>query len=108
MSKKDLTFTEDKRAIKRINAWRDKNVKMPKDATAADYADRTIYKRRSEEFQAGHNPMCMTPFEQECVNQEKNSRQDARRIYIRGIQGRDGGNRCQDYESTFEDGPEQN
>jgi len=108
MSKKDLTFTEDKRAIKRENAWRDKDIKMPKDMTAADYADRTIFARRAAEFQAFHNPMSQTPFEQECVNQEKNGRQDARRNYIRGIQGRDGGNKCLDYERTFEDGPEQN
>jgi hypothetical protein len=108
MSKKDLTFTEDKRSIKRENAWRDKNVKMPKDQTGADYADRTIFARRAAEFQAMHNPMSMTSFEQECVNQEKNSRQDARRNYIRGIQGRDGGNKCDDYESKFEDGPETN
>jgi hypothetical protein len=108
MSRNDLTKTEDKRAIKRENAWRDCDIKMPKDETAKEYADRSIFKRRAAEFQAMNNPMAMNKFEQMCVNQEKNSRQDARRNYIRGIQGRDGGDKCDDYESKFEDGPETN
>jgi hypothetical protein len=50
----------------------------------------------------------VTPFEQQQVYKEKQARVDARQNYIRGIQGRDGGERTDRYERTFEDGPETN
>ena len=103
------TFKEDKSIKSREASFHDyKNHKEPKVMTGADYADRTIYARRASEFQAFHNPMSQTPFEQQRVYQEKQARQDARKIYIQGIQGRDGGSRCLDDERKFEDGPEVN
>lgn len=106
---KDETFRESKSAKNRESAYHDhKNHKEPHVMTGSDYADRTIYARRAAEFQAGHNPMQQTAFEQQRVSQEKLSRMDARDIYIKGIQGRDGGDRCLNYERTFEDGPEVN
>ncbi len=109
MVKKDETFHESRQAMKREAAQHDyQNHKCPKVMTGADYADRTIYARRAAEFQAFNNPMSMTPFEQQQVYKEKQERVDARDIYIKGIQGRDGGNRCDKYERTFEDGPETN
>lgn len=109
MVRKDETFRESKPAKNRESAWRDaKHHRMPLESTSADYVDRTIFERRAKEFQAMNNPMEQTRFEQQLVNQEKQQRQDARQGYIKGIQGRDGGNRCLDYERTFEDGPEVN
>lgn len=109
MARKDLTFTESKEAMRREAAQHDyANHKCPNVMTGSDYADRTIYERRAKEFQAFNNPMSMTPFEQQMVYKEKQSRIDARQNYIKGIQGRDGGNRCDQYESKFEDGPETN
>jgi hypothetical protein len=105
---KDLTFTEDQRSKNRETAIRDRTKTMPIDETLKEYVDRSVHNRRAAEFQAMHNPAQMTQFEQTMVNQEKNSRQDARRNYIRGVQGRDGGDRCDDYQSKFEDGPETN
>lgn len=103
------TFKEDPKIKSREASFHDHmKHKEPKSMTGADYADRTIYARRASEFQAMNNPMSMTPFEQQRVYQEKQTRQDARDIYIQGIQGRDGGDRCLDYEKTFEDGPELN
>ena len=103
------TFKESKPAMKREASMHDhKHHREPMAPTGSDYADRTIYARRAAEFQALNNPMSQTPFEQQRVSQEKLARQDARDIYIKGIQGRDGGNRCLDYERTFEDGPEVN
>jgi hypothetical protein len=84
------------------------NHKCPHEMTGADYADRTIYARRAAEFQAFNNPMSMNPFEEQQVYKEKQDRIDARQNYIKGIQGRDGGNRVDRYESKFEDGPEIN
>jgi len=107
-SKNDLTFTEDDRSYKRETAIRDRTKSMPLDETVKEYVDRSVHQRRAAEFQAMNNPMKMTQFEQTMVNEEKNARQDARRNYIRGVQGRDGGSRCDDYESKFEDGPETN
>ena len=106
---KDETFRQSNAAKNRKSAYHDaKNHKVPTVMTGADYADRTIYARRAAEFQAFNNPMAQTPFEQQRVSQEKLSRMDARDIYIKGIQGRDGGDRCINYERTFEDGPEVN
>jgi len=103
------TFKQDKSIKARESACHDaKNHKCPKEDVAKEYAERTIYARRAREFQAMNNPMAMNGFEQMLVNQEKLQRQDARHIYIQGIQGRDGGDRCLDYESKFEDGPEVN
>lgn len=104
-----MTFQEDPAFRRRDSAWNDAgHYRMPLENTVKDYVDRTICKRRAAEFQAGHNPMEQTRFEQQLVNQEKQIRIDARQEYIRGIQGRDGGNRFQNYERTFEDGPEVN
>lgn len=110
MVKKPInTFTESKPAMKREASFHDhQHHKEPMAMTGSDYADRTIYARRAAEFQALNNPMCQTPFEQQRVYQEKQSRVDARDTYIKGIQGRDGGDRCDRYESKFEDGPEEN
>lgn len=109
MAKKDITFTDSRQAMKREAAQHDyQHHDCPKVMTGADYADRTIYARRAKEFQAMSNPMSMTPFEQQQVYKEKQERVDARDIYIKGIQGRDGGDRCDRYERTFEDGPETN
>jgi len=109
VKQKDETFRESKSAKNRESSLHDhKNHKEPMVMTGADYADRTIYARRAAEFQAFNNPMAQTPFEQQRVSQEKLQRMDARDMYIKGIQGRDGGNRCLDYERTFEDGPEVN
>jgi len=106
MVRKDETFRESKPTKNRESAWRDaRHHQMPLEPTAADYVDRTIFERRAKEFQAMNNPMSQTRFEQQLVNQEKVQREDAREIYIKGIQGRDGGNRCDNYERTFEDGP---
>src|ERR1700691_3644498 len=103
MIKKDETFEESKPAMKREAAQHDnQHHKCPHEMTGADYADRTIYARRAAEFQATHNSMSQTPFEQQLVYKEKQARVDARDIYIKGIQGRDGGNRCDRYESKFE------
>ena len=103
------TFKESKPAKNRESSFHDhQNHKEPMVMTGADYADRTIYARRAAEFQAGSNPMQMTKFEQQRVSQEKLERMDHRDMYIKGIQGRDGGNRCDDYERTLEDGPEVN
>ena len=103
------TLKESKPAMKREAAQHDYSKhKCPKEMTGSDYADRTIYARRAEEFQAFNNRMAMTPFEQQQVYKEKQQRVDARDIYIKGIQGRDGGDRCDRYESKFEDGPESN
>lgn len=104
----DLTFTEDKRANSKEAAIRDRRRSMPIDETVKEYVDESVYRRRSAEFQAMQNPVSMNQFEQTLVNQEKNCREDARHEYIRGIQGRDGGARCDKYESKFEDGPEEN
>ena len=109
MHNKDLTFTESKQAKKRMAASHDhQHHDYPKVMTGSDYADRTIFARRAAEFQGNHNPMSMTSFEQHQVNMEKQEREDNRQNYIRNIQGRDGGNRCDRYERTFEDGPETN
>jgi|GEM_PF-3883959 hypothetical protein len=103
------TFKESKPAKARESSYHDnKDHKEPKVMTGADYADRTIFARRSAEFQAGCNPMKQTAFEQQRVSQEKLERMDHREEYIKGIQGRDGGNRLDSYERTFEDGPEVN
>jgi hypothetical protein len=103
------TFKESKPAYKREAAYHDaKDYKEPMTMTGADYADRTIYARRAAEFQAMSNPMKQTAFEQQRVSQEKLERMDHRDQYIKGIQGRDGGNRCDKFERTFEDGPEVN
>lgn len=103
------TFKESKPAMKREAAEHDyAHHKCPHEMTGADYADRTIYERRAREFQAMSNPMGMSLFEQQQAYKEKQARVDARDIYIKGIQGRDGGNRCDRYESTFQDGPEVN
>jgi hypothetical protein len=100
------TFKESKPAMKREAAMHDaKRHKEPVVMTGADYADRTIYARRAAEFQAMKNPMQQTAFEQQRVYQEKQQREDARDIYVKGIQGRDGGNRCDRFEDKFEDGP---
>lgn len=109
MARKDETFHESKQAYKREAAYHDsKNYKEPHIMTGADYAERTIYARRANDFQAGNAPMHQTPFEQQMVAREKLQRMDARDMYIKGIQGRDGGSRCDNYERTFEDGPEVN
>jgi|SRR6185437_5124258 len=109
MAKKDMTFTESRQSMKRETAQHDyAHHKYPKEMTGSDYADRTIYARRAREFQAMNNPMSMTEFEQQEVYKEKQARVDARDIYIKGIQGRDGGNRSDRFESKFEDGPETN
>jgi hypothetical protein len=109
MAKKDITFTESKQAMKREASQHDyQHHDCPKVMTGEDYANRTIYARRAREFQGFSNPMSMTSFEQQEVNKEKQARVDARQNYIRGIQGRDGGNRVDNYERTFQDGPETN
>jgi hypothetical protein len=103
------TYKESKSAIRRESAEHDNaHHRLPKEITGGDYADRTIYARRAAEFQGFNNPMSMSPFEQQLVDREKQQRVDARDIYIKGIQGRDGGNRCDKYERTFEDAPESN
>jgi hypothetical protein len=48
-------------------------------------------KDRHNEFQRGHNPMAMSPFEMDLVRREKLERMNARDKYVMGIQGRDGG-----------------
>jgi hypothetical protein len=109
MSKKDLTYTTAKGIKKREASQHDyENHSCPHVMTGSDYADRTIYERRARDFQGFCNPMEMTPFEQQRVYQEKQARVDARDIYIEGIQGRDGGDRCDKYENKFEDGPDVN
>ena len=106
---KDETFRESKSAYAREASFHDyQRYKEPMVMTGADYADRTIYARRAAEFQAMNNPMKQTAFEQQRVSQEKLERMDHRDMYIKGIQGRDGGSRCDNYERTFEDGPEVN
>ena len=103
------TFKESKPAMKREAGDHDnQHHKEAHVMTGADYAERTIYARRAAQFQAGHDPMQQSSFEQQLVAREKLERMDARDIYIKGIQGRDGGNRCDRYESKFEDGPETN
>ncbi len=104
-----MTFTEDRKSNKREAGYEDaRHHREPLTPTAKDYVDRTIFARRAAEFQAGNDPMKQTRFEQQLVNQEKQEREDHRQSYIRGIQGRDGGNRRDNYERTFEDGPEVN
>ena len=48
---------------------------------------------RHEKFQFGGNPMEMTPFEKELAYKEKMERELAKQVYVRGVQGPDGG-RC--------------
>lgn len=49
------------------------------------------YNERHKKFQLGTNPMEMTPFEKSRAMEEKREREDARKNYVEGIQGRDGG-----------------
>ena len=48
-------------------------------------------KQRHKSFQFGSNPMKMTEFEKALAEDEKYQREKARKEYIEGIQGRDGG-----------------
>jgi hypothetical protein len=48
-------------------------------------------KQKHQRFQFGSNPMKMTEFEKALAEDEKFQREKARRDYIKGIQGRDGG-----------------
>lgn len=48
-------------------------------------------KQRHEPFQLGTNPMHMSAFEAHKVEKERMERLEAHRKYVRGIQGRDGG-----------------
>ena len=53
--------------------------------------EKAKYERRAKEFQAMHNPMKMSPFEQMQAKKDVQNRKDTRSDYTRGIQGRDGG-----------------
>ncbi len=44
-----------------------------------------------EGFQFGTNPMKMSAYEQAMVLKEREERETARKDYVKGIQGRDGG-----------------
>lgn len=46
---------------------------------------------RHEKFQLGSNPMAMSEFEKSLVAKEKAEREIAKQVYIRGVQGVDGG-----------------
>lgn len=48
-------------------------------------------KQRHQRFQFGSNPVKMTEFEKALAEDEKYQREKARKEYIAGIQGRDGG-----------------
>lgn len=53
--------------------------------------DRAIEKRRSAEFQAGHNPVAPNAFEKHLIEKEAAERWHNKTKYISGIQGVDGG-----------------
>lgn len=46
---------------------------------------------RHNKFQLGSNPMAMTEFEKSLKIKEEAEREIARQVYVRGIQGVDGG-----------------
>lgn len=46
---------------------------------------------RHEKFQFGSNPMGMSEFEKSLVEKEKDEREIAKQVYVRGLQGVDGG-----------------
>ncbi len=48
---------------------------------------------RHNKFQLGSNPMEMTEFEKNLAFKEKAEREIAKQVYVRGVQGSDGG-RC--------------
>ena len=52
---------------------------------------RDEYEHRHEQFQFGTNPMMQTHFEHALAVQERLDRDRAKREYIRGVQGPDGG-----------------
>lgn len=60
--------------------------------------------QKHEPFQFGTNPMKMTAFEKSLVEKEVQDRRNARRNYVYGTQGRDGG--CIPGEQFAEYGPE--
>jgi len=61
------------------------------DINYSSYIDKAKFERRAKEFQAMHNPMKMTPFEQMQAKKDVQNRKDTRDNYTKGIQGRDGG-----------------
>lgn len=50
--------------------------------------------KRHDAFQFGSNPMRMSPFERMMAEKEKGERFQAKRKYVQGIQGVDGGCSC--------------
>jgi len=63
------------------------------------------YKGRHEKFQLGTNPMEMTAFEKSRAHFEREEREEARRKYIYGLQGRDGGHieEMEDWDDSYTD-----
>lgn len=55
------------------------------------------FEKRHDEFQFGHNPMKMTEFEKSRILLEKEERESAKRKYVKGIQGIDGGSLREGY-----------